>query len=207
MTDSIDKKKHWENVYSTKKSNEVSWFQQTPETSLSLIEELDVDLDAPIIDIGAGDSILAEHLLKKGYTDITVLDISEEAINRAKTRLGKAADKIQWIVSDITSFVPERKYTIWHDRATFHFLTDPTDIRKYVNVVSSAIPSKGAFILGTFSQDGPTKCSGIEIRQYTEDSMNALFQLSFEKMNCQSINHQTPFDTNQDFIFCTFIKR
>lgn len=207
MTDSVDKKKHWESVYSSKKPNEVSWFQQTPETSLSLISDLDLELDAPIIDIGSGDSILAEHLLKIGYSDITVLDISEEAINRAKARIGKAANKIHWIVSDITSFVPKRKYTVWHDRATFHFLTEATQIVKYRDIVTNAIPSNGTFILGTFSTEGPIKCSGIEIRQYTEDSMSGLFQESFDKISCQFVNHTTPFETNQKFIFCTFRKK
>ncbi|PTT72007.1 MULTISPECIES: class I SAM-dependent methyltransferase [unclassified Chryseobacterium] len=198
-------KSHWENVYETKTPEEVSWTQQKPQTSLELIRSLGSDKSVKIIDIGSGDSNLADFLLEEGYENITVLDISEKALERAKRRLGKDAEKIQWIVADITDFTPEETYDIWHDRAAFHFLTHSEDISKYVRIAEKAVSKN--LIVGTFSKNGPKKCSGLEISQYDEESMNSIFENSFEKTDCITEDHITPFSTNQNFIFCTFKKK
>lgn len=205
--ENFDRKKHWENIYQTKELTEVSWFQPTPETSLNLIEKLSLKKNAKIIDVGGGDSFLVDNLLDLGYQDITVLDISDSAIERAKKRLGERAKLVKWIVSDITHFIPSEKYDCWHDRAAFHFLTDEDEISKYSKTVSECINKDGYLIIGTFSDKGPEKCSGIPIKQYTENSLEREFSNSFQKIECKTINHQTPFDTFQNFIFCRFKKR
>lgn len=198
-------KSHWENVYETKTPEEVSWTQKKPQTSLELIRSLGSDKSVKIIDIGGGDSNLADFLLEEGYENITVLDISEKALERAKRRLGKDAEKIQWIVADIIAFTPEETYDIWHDRAAFHFLTHSEDISKYVRIAEKAVSKN--LIVGTFSKNGPKKCSGLEISQYDEESMNSIFENSFEKTDCITEDHITPFSTVQNFIFCTFKKK
>lgn len=205
--DSFNRKNHWENIYQTKPLTEVSWYQPTPQTSLDFIQELNTPLIAKIIDVGGGDSFLVDHLLKLGYTNITVLDISEAAINRAKARLGDLATQVSWIVSDITEFKPNEQYDLWHDRAAFHFLTNQTDINKYVEIASNYINKNGQLIIGTFSENGPTKCSGIEIKQYSINDLETIFSPAFKKIKCSTINHPTPFNTVQNFTFCIFKKR
>ena len=154
-------KSHWELLYNTKNLTEVSWYQPKPQVSLDLLNELAIPKNAAIIDVGGGDSLLADHLLEKGYTDITVLDISETAINRARLRLGKSAEKINWIVSDITEFSSHKKFDCWHDRAAFHFLTTKEQVEKYLSVAQGHITDNGNMIIGTFSVAGPEKCSGL----------------------------------------------
>lgn len=202
----FDRQKHWENIYQTKELKEVSWFEPTPQTSLDFFIQNDVAHTAKIIDIGGGDSYLVDHLLDLGYRDITVLDISESAINRARQRLGKQAHKVKWIVSDAAVFNPPEKYDFWHDRAAFHFLTDDLEISKYVETANQNINPDGLLVIGTFSENGPKKCSGLEIKQYSEQSLPARFNVFFEKLNCISIDHKTPFDTIQNFTFCSFKK-
>lgn len=204
--DNFDRTKHWENIYQTKELNEVSWFQPTPETSLNLINKTAISKDAKIIDVGGGDSFLVDNLLDLGYQDITVLDISNSAIERAKKRLGKRSKLVKWIVSDVTKFKPSQKYDCWHDRAAFHFLTDEKEIAQYVKTVSDSIIESGNLILGTFSENGPKKCSGIAIKQYTANSLDDQFSKIFQKIECNTIDHQTPFGTTQNFIFCIFKK-
>ena len=202
--ETVDRKKHWENIYQTKQLTEVSWFQPTPQTSLDLIGGFNLPLSAKIIDIGGGDSLLVDHLLDVGYQNITVLDISEAAIVRAKKRLGERADAIQWIVSDASQFSTSEKYDLWHDRAAFHFLTTPDEIESYLKTARQSIKPAGALIIGTFSEQGPKKCSGLDIKQYSEESITHLFARGFEKIKCFTLDHKTPFDTVQNFIFCTF---
>jgi uncharacterized UPF0146 family protein len=196
-------KKHWEDVYQNKKPNEVSWLQEIPKMSLEYIQKLNIPLSAKIIDIGGGDSYLAEHLLEKGYTNITVLDISENAINRAKQRLGAKANLIKWINTDIINFKPTNTYDLWHDRATFHFLTTQESINKYLLIVREAV--KGKIVIGTFSSEGPTSCSGLKITQYNEPNLVEKFKsIGFRKNNCKIEEHITPSNTFQEFIFCAF---
>ena len=198
------KKEHWENIYSTKGMQEVSWFQQLPKTSLDLIAQLSLNKDAAIIDVGGGDGFLVDNLLELGYINITVLDISENAINRAKARLGKLAEKVKWIVSDITKFVPEQQYAVWHDRAVFHFLTHEKDVNNYKELVSSAV--SGYFVLATFSDEGPNKCSGLEICKYSELDLKKQFEEAFNVVDSFKENHNTPFETTQNFTFSVFQK-
>lgn len=198
-----NRKQHWETVYETKTPDQVSWTQEKPEGSLKFIHDLGLDKDASIIDIGGGDSKLVDFLLADGYSDVTVLDISGKAIERAKNRLGMLADKVTWIESDINDFVPSRSYSIWHDRAAFHFLTSIEEQENYVTLVNSSVTN--FLVIGTFSENGPLKCSGLEIQQYSESSMVNQFK-GFQKINCENENHLTPFDTVQNFIFCSFKK-
>lgn len=200
----FDRQKHWEQIYQTKELKDVSWFQPKPETSLSFFEN--VPLTAKVIDIGGGDSFLVDHLLDLGYRDVSVLDISASAIERAIVRLGNRAKQVKWIVSDITTFQPTEKYDFWHDRAAFHFLVNEKDISNYLEIAHENINSSGVLVIGTFSEQGPTKCSGIEIKQYSETSLSNLFGSVFEKVDCIRVDHQTPFDTIQNFVFCSFRK-
>jgi len=195
---------HWENIYITKNPNEVSWYQKTPETSLVFLKSFNLPKSAKIIDIGGGDSFFVDNLIELGYQDITVLDISGKALERAKTRIGEKAEKIKWIVSDVTDFEPDTKYDFWHDRATFHFLTDEEDIEKYIEIIKNSINIDGYLVIGTFSEDGPKKCSGLEIKQYSEMSMSVRFRNYFQKLKCITVDHRTPFGTIQNFLFCSF---
>lgn len=199
------KKSHWEHIYDVKTPEEVSWTQEKPETSLNFIHSFGTDKTAKIIDIGGGDSKLVDFLLEEGYENITVLDISANALERAKKRLGNKAEKVTWIVADITEFEPTEQYDIWHDRAVFHFLTEENNIKKYQDLVSKAV--KGNMVIGTFSTNGPLKCSGLEIKQNNETSLTSIFETNFEKIECFTIDHKTPFDTIQNFIFCSFNKK
>lgn len=201
-----DRKKHWETIYQTKQLNEVSWYQPTPETSIDFIKQLDIPITAKLIDIGGGDSFLVDYLLDKGFKDITVLDISEKAIERAKLRLGERAKQVKWIVADAAKFQPSEKYDFWHDRAAFHFLTDENDISNYIETAQKYINPKGVMIMGTFSENGPGKCSGLEIKQYSEKSITERLNGFFEKIKCITIDHKTPSGSVQNFLFCSFRK-
>jgi SAM-dependent methyltransferase len=201
-----NKKEHWENVFATKQETEVSWYQQKPETSIDFFTENNISKDAKIIDIGGGDSYLIDNLLDLGYTNLFLLDISANAIERIKNRLGVKSEKVTFIVSDILDFQPEITFDVWHDRASFHFLTTAQEIERYKNLVANSISENGFLFLGTFSENGPLKCSGLEITQYSEAKFQVVFGTTFSKINCFEENHQTPFDTIQNFIFCTFKK-
>lgn len=196
------RKDHWETVYATKQPNEVSWTQEHPVTSLNFIHSFNLPKTARIIDVGGGDSKLVDHLLAEGYENITVLDISENALERAKARLGDSANKVKWVASDITEFQPDGYYDVWHDRATFHFLTTHEQIAKYLNIAKEAV--HGYLTIGTFSENGPKKCSGLEIKQYTETQLQNELEDGFEKIRCITEDHVTPFNTVQNFLFCSF---
>ncbi len=202
----LERKKHWENVYQTKNLKDTSWFQPNPETSISFLEKLKISPNAKIIDIGGGDSFLVDHLIHLGFKDITVLDISEAAITKAKQRLGTKSKDINWVVSDISDFIPTEKYDFWHDRAAFHFLTEDQEITNYLETAEKNINPYGFLVIGTFSEQGPKKCSGIEIKQYSENSMTEKLQHYFNKIECITVDHITPFDTVQNFVFCSFRK-
>ena len=193
---------YWEKIYSLKEPNELSWTQKVPKTSLDFIHSFNLAKTAKIIDIGGGDSRLAEYLLAEGFVNITVLDISAKSLQKAKARLGENAKKINWIVSDITEFNPDFAFDVWHDRATFHFLTTNEQIAKYLNIARKFV--NGFLTIGTFSDNGPVNCSGLEIRQYSEETMTRELKLGFEKLRCQTEDHITPFNTKQNFLFCSF---
>jgi len=200
----MNTKEHWESLYKNKNPDQVSWTQTKPEISLALIKEANMPKTAKIIDIGGGDSKLVDFLLEEGYTNITVLDISDHALEKAKYRLGTKADKIQWIVSDIISFQPTMTYDLWHDRAAFHFLTSASEIKTYTNLTNKFVTDR--LIIGTFSTQGPNKCSGLEISQYDENGLIKTFESGFEKTRCLTADHLTPFGTTQNFQFCSFKK-
>ncbi|KIA96792.1 SAM-dependent methyltransferase [Flavobacterium sp. KMS] len=203
----MNNKQHWENVFTTKTPNEVSWTQEYPKTAIDYIENIKLSKTANIIDVGGGDSNLVDALLDKGFLNIWILDISAAALEKTKTRLGEKANSVHWIVSDITEFIPDVKFDFWHDRAVFHFLTNHESINKYVSIISNAVNPNGHFLLGTFSENGPLKCSGLEIKQYSEKNMKDTFQKSFETIKCFTEDHITPFNTTQNFQFCGFKKK
>ena len=202
----LDRKKHWENIYQTKDLKDVSWYQPTPTTSLDFLKHFNIPTTAKIIDIGGGDSFLVDHLLDLGYTDLTVLDISAASLDRAKQRLGDRSTKVKWIVADAATFKQTEQYDFWHDRAAFHFLTQEQEITNYIDTIQKSIKPTGILVIGTFSEQGPKKCSGIEIKQYSETTMTDRLKKFFEKVKCITVDHQTPFDTIQNFIFCSFKK-
>lgn len=199
-----DTKEHWENVFASKAENEVSWFQPYPKTSVEFLDLFSLPAEANIIDIGGGDSHLVDVLIEKGYKNIYVLDISSNALERAKQRLGDKATRVHWIVADITEFVPDVHFDFWHDRAAFHFLTTEEKIDKYIALTEKAINKNGYLILGTFSEQGPAKCSGLEVKQYSEASMSYRFERNFKRIKCITEEHVTPFDTTQNFLSCSF---
>jgi 2-polyprenyl-3-methyl-5-hydroxy-6-metoxy-1,4-benzoquinol methylase len=197
-------KEHWEKVYATKTPQEVSWTQERPAIALDFIASFQLEKSASIIDIGGGDSLLVDFLLDLGYTNLSVLDISAHAIERAKVRLGEKASLVTWIVSDINDFEPLQNYDLWHDRAAFHFLTTQKDIERYVELVSKHVKQ---LVIGTFSTNGPFKCSGLEITQYDENELGQLFgPHGFEVQTTKREDHMTPFGTTQNFVFASMVK-
>jgi 2-polyprenyl-3-methyl-5-hydroxy-6-metoxy-1,4-benzoquinol methylase len=201
-----EKKQHWDKIYLSKTPDQVSWTQRVPQTSLDFIHSFRLPKNAAIIDVGGGDSKLVDFLLDEGYTNITVLDISIEAIKKTQARLGKSASNVKWITLEVTEFKPPHKYDVWHDRATFHFLTTTEQIEKYVNLAARSLNTGGYISMGTFSNNGPTKCSGLEIKQYSEQELEKTLTYYFRKIQCIHEDHLTPFNTTQNFLFCSFEK-
>ena len=201
----MSKKEHWEKVYATKTPEQVSWTQAIPQTSLDFIHALENDTSLSIIDVGGGDGHLVDYLLDEGYSNLTVLDISGLALERARKRLGDRASLVNWIEADITTFQPKQHFDVWHDRAVFHFLTAPEDITRYISIVDQHV-SKG-MVIGTFSEDGPSRCSALDVTQYSTSSLSELFQDNFDAISCINEDHITPFETVQNFTFCSFRKK
>ena len=199
---STNKKNHWEAVYENKRPDQLSWTQEVPTTSLDFIASVGAIKTAKIIDIGGGDSKLVDCLLAQGFENITVLDISEKALDKAKFRLGANAEKVNWVVADITDYAPDSPFDIWHDRATFHFLTTTEQVSRYLATARQSIT--GFMTIGTFSTLGPTTCSGLPIKQYSEEFLTASLKNGFAKIRCVLEDHQTPFNTTQNFLFCSF---
>lgn len=201
-----ERKSHWETVYATKPLDTVGWYQPVPEPSLTLIGDLNLPHTARIIDVGGGDSLLTDHLLRLGYRNLTVLDISEAAIKRAQKRLGALASGVEWIVSDVLDFSPGLCYDLWHDRAAFHFLTSGEEQAAYLQTAARAICPGGKLIVGTFSDKGPTRCSGLEIQQYSPETMERLFSKEFNLTGFREAEHFTPGGAIQHYLFGTFAK-
>jgi len=197
-------KKHWEDVYRNKSPLEVSWYQQEPVLSLSLIASAQLPQDVPIIDVGGGSSTLVDKLHDEAYTDISVLDISGSALTHAKNRLGNKAAKVHWYEADVTCFKPPQRFALWHDRAVFHFLTSKADRERYVNVLKQALEPCGQIIIMTFAIDGPCKCSGLDIVQYDADKMIAELGPGFELVETGHEVHHTPAGNEQKFAFFRF---
>ena len=198
---------HWETVFTSKDTREVSWFQPYPKKSVEILDRFHLLPDARIIDVGAGDSNLVDALLDKGFSQVYVLDISAAALEKARERLGARAAQVHWIVSDISTFVPPVQFDCWHDRAAFHFLTTDEKVEAYVKLAAANIRPGGYLVLGTFSKTGPTKCSGLEIRQYSAESLSARFEPYFDRLRCEDDRHETPSHQYQDFVFCAFRRK
>ena len=202
----MSNKDHWENIYSTKEIDAVSWYQETPTTSLNIIKALKLNLSASIIDIGAGKSFLADNLLNLGYNDITALDISGNALDEVAKRVAKENHKIKCIESNVTDLSSDQKYDVWHDRAVFHFITNNQEREKYLDLLNSSLNKDGYLIIGTFSEDGPLKCSGLEVQRYSVKDLRELLKENFKFIDGFKEIHNTPFNTTQSFTFCTFKK-
>jgi 2-polyprenyl-3-methyl-5-hydroxy-6-metoxy-1,4-benzoquinol methylase len=201
-----DIKEHWEDVWTRKKSNEVSWYQENPKTSIDLILSTRLSKDSKIIDVGGGDSNLVGKLFELGFTNITVLDISAKALEMAKERLGKKAEMVKWLEGDIRQFDTNDRYDIWHDRALLHFLTSEEDLKNYVELTRKHVKEGGYLVLSTFSTKGPMMCSGLDTRQYSEESMKKLFSNGFEHIKSFEEEHITPFGKGQIFTYNVFRK-
>ena len=199
-------KNHWENIYSSKNEDAVSWFQEYPKTSIELIEKYSTDKSSSIIDIGSGRSRILKNLIENEYDDLTYLDISQEACSKSKISLGNKKDLIQWHVQNVLDFNAEKKFSIWHDRAVFHFLISKEDVEKYKKVAFKTIAQDGYLILGTFSENGPEKCSGLNISRYSPESLKKIFNPEFKMIETFTIDHKTPFNTIQNFLFIIFKK-
>jgi SAM-dependent methyltransferase len=195
---------HWENVYTTKAEEEVSWFQEKSSTSLDLIRATEISKDAAIVDIGGGASRLVDTLPQDGYSPITVLDLSKQALATAKARLGNSASSVQWIGADVTEWEPITIFDVWHDRAAFHFLTDPQDQRAYVARALKALRLGGHLIIGTFAPDGPERCSGLPVVRYDASSLGQALGQSFKLMETRFHEHLTPMGRMQRFQFSRF---
>jgi len=206
----FNSKDHWEHIYSDKEPTQVSWFQQYPENSLNLIKATGVEKSARIIDIGGGASTLVDFLLAAGYQNISVLDIAHSAIAQAKDRLGRSkikwADKINWIEQDITKFIVKQPFDVWHDRAVFHFLTDADDRKSYLKIMADALAPGAHAIIATFNLDGPEKCSGLDIVQYSPETLSAIFSECFLLIETSTEQHVTPSGAQQSFVYCRFVR-
>ena len=199
----MDAQAHWERVFGTKAATEVSWYRPHLETSLALIMRVAGERSAAIIDVGCGESTLVDDLIASGYRNVTVLDISQTAIDHTRKRLGLAAQAANWFVADITQAgLPAHSYDVWHDRAVFHFLTEPSQRLAYVRQVASSVKSGGHVIVGTFGPEGPSKCSGLDVRRYDADSLHTEFGSRFRLMESSKELHHTPFGTTQQFLYC-----
>lgn len=200
----MDKSAHWENVYQTKSSTDVSWYEPDPKQSLDLILDAAGEKRGKVIDVGGGQSFLVDRLLDSGFKQVAVLDISSAAIEATKARLGERASQVEWMVADITQAETLGEFDIWHDRAVFHFITDPDDRRHYVDLLKRSLPIGGHFVAGTFAKGGPEKCSGLPICQYDQPTMHAELGPSFKPLNCVDYMHSTPTGKLQHFFYGIF---
>ena len=200
----MEKKKHWENIYQTKNIDGVSWYQETPYESIELIKKFSTTDSDLIIDIGCGKSFLADNLLKLNYKNITLVDISLNALKEVKERLNNKS--LNFIETDVLNLKLERTFDIWHDRAVFHFITNKKSVEKYISLCNEYIGEGGKLIIGTFAEDGPLKCSGLEIKRYSVENLKELFKENFEFIEGFKKLHSTPFGTQQSFTFCVFRK-
>jgi SAM-dependent methyltransferase len=204
----MDARAHWDSIYSEKAPDGVSWYRPHLETSLTLIERATASTSASIIDVGAGESTLVDDLLVRGYRDVTVLDISQTALEVMRRRLGPDADRVHWIEADVTQVeLAPRRYSVWHDRAVFHFLTAEEERRRYVERVARAVRPGGHVIVSTFGPEGPKKCSGLDVVRYDAEALHDEFGVRFHLVESREETHQTPFGTTQQFLYCYCVIR
>jgi len=200
----MDRRDHWNQVYQTKAPEDVSWYQRRPDLSLELIAATGIDKDAGIMDVGGGASVLVDHLLDLGYSNLAVLDLSGTALNASRARLGAMAAAVDWFEADVTTFEPPRRYALWHDRAVFHFLTEADDRRRYVATLGKALEPDGAVVIATFAPDGPPKCSGLDVMRHDERSITAELGDEFELREVRREIHVTPWQAEQRFNYFRF---
>ncbi len=197
----MNRHEHWNQVYQTKGTDDVSWYQRRPDLSLALIAASGVSKDAGIIDVGGGASMLVDFLLDDGYTRLAVLDLSGVALSHSRTRLGARAGGVEWFEADVTSFEPPHRFGLWHDRAVFHFLTAADDRRGYISTLRRTLQPGGAVVISTFALDGPPKCSGLEVMHYDEQSILAELGAEFQLQEVRRETHVTPWASEQRFIY------
>jgi len=196
-------RKHWEAIYQRKGSTEVSWYRPHLDRSLDLVIASGIGRDAAVIDVGGGTSTLVDDLLARGYSDLTVLDVSERALRHTQERLGEKATVVQWIVGDITEVtLPEARFDFWHDRAVFHFLVEEEARRRYLGAVRRSLRPGGHIVVATFGIGGPEQCSGLDVMRYTSDTLHAEFGPAFQKVSAFQEAHVTPWGTEQAFVYC-----
>jgi len=200
----MNRQEHWNQIYETKGTQDVSWYQRRPDMSLALIAASGVSKDAGIIDVGGGASTLVDVLLADGYTHLAVLDWSGVALSHSRTRLGARASFVEWFEADVTSFTPPHRFGLWHDRAVFHFLTAADDRRRYIATLQRTLQPGGAVIISTFALDGPPKCSGLDVMRYDEQSILAELGPEFELREVRRETHMTPWQSEQRFIYFRF---
>ena len=206
MMEKDERQAHWDTIFASKTLVERTWYEPTPGFAFDLLKQLSLPKDAAIIDIGGGDSLWVDHLLDLGYRNVSVLDISTKALEKAQARLKERASLVQWICSDVTDFTADHPYDFWNDRAAFHFLTTAADIQHYAQTAAQAIKPGGFLVIGTFSEQGPRKCSSLEVKQYSEQTLVQVFKNQFKKILCQQVDHLTPTQATQQFTFCAFQK-
>ncbi len=202
-----DTRTHWDTTYSTKTETQVSWYQASPQRSLEMIKSAAPNRSSSIIDIGGGASRLVDELLADGYSDLTVMDISEVALDRSKTRLGASSSRVSWIVANITQWQPPRTWNLWHDRAVFHFLTNASDQNAYISALRHGTASGSAVIMATFALNGPERCSGLPVQRYSPATLAARLGPNFMLYAEAAETHPTPFGTTQEFAYAAFKRR
>ena len=199
----MSNKEHWDSVYRTKPADGVSWFQPHLERSLAFLEAAKVGLDARVIDVGGGASTLVDDLLERGYTNVTVLDLSQAALDATQARLGERAARVRWLCADVTDArLPEAAYDFWHDRAVFHFLRDPAARTRYVDAVRRSLKPGGHIVVATFGPHGPEKCSGLEVMRFSAEALHDEFGPDFAREADATEMHTTPWGTEQEFVYC-----
>ena len=201
----MDTRSYWEHVYKTKPFDAMSWYRPHLDRSLRLIESASPDRNASIIDVGGGESTLVDDLLKRGYQNLTILDVSQAALDVTRARLGETGERVHWLCADITQVdLPAHAFDVWHDRAVFHFLVDPTQRQGYVLAVLTAVKPGGHVIVSTFGPEGPTRCSGLDVARYDADSLHSEFGERFKLVESSKELHKTPFGTTQQFLYCSY---
>lgn len=200
-SDALQREAHWNRVYGTKQSTEVSWYQPTPDRSLRMIADTGIEREDALIDVGAGASTLTDRLLDSGYKDLTVLDVSASAFEHSRSRLGDAAGQVEWIVTDVTRFEPRRHYRLWHDRAVLHFLVDESERQRYRAALRAALPAGGHLVIATFGPEGPQRCSGLAVRRYDAEGLQSLLGSEFALHAAELEDHVTPSGATQQFLY------
>lgn len=198
---------HWQDVYSRTDEQSVSWFQPLPTRSLAILEQLRVGASQSVVDVGAGASHLVDELLAREFSDLTILDVSAAALDKARARVGANAAGVQWVVHDVLTWTPHRHFDVWHDRAVFHFLTEPGEVKLYLDVVGGAVGVGGLVVIGTFADDGPTHCSGLPVSRYRPEELSAVFGPAYEQLGSWREEHRTPADDVQPFTWVALRRR